>query len=377
MNPNEEKVVLKTTQADLDTLIGTQREEAIKEYKTDLIEKGFNPDTIEEEIKRFQTEGQVNSGVTLKEPKRFPIGRMANAIAKAHNSGKTPLQLMKDHADMTNDNSDLKLTLNVMEKTYQSNDGNRLAELHNEAKTIGISSLLDGGSSMFGLDLEVDKLLRDTSVLFQIEGAKNRQLVNGEYKRRVQTSGTTGYWVGEAEGPTKSKAQYETKIYRAKMVAGFTDITKASILLGNANQDREAQEELIESISEMIDQTFFSGKGTEFQPKGISTLTGKVSQQATASATALQVGQDLDNLYGTMAGPTNKIKFRNPYYLGTELQRVKYAGMTSANGVIMPYAKDLNSLGILGSGKFLSSNAVSNDNKKLYLIDCFLQVMPE
>lgn len=282
------------TPDEIKTKLQEAKDEGRKAFENEIKEKGLDFENIDEIIKSLNEPKTTNVTVGEDREKHYPLGKVAiaSAYAKLHTNGKTAIEVMKDEADMSGDEIGLKLALNAMHKTYQSQDGNRLKTFEHEVKQIGLATLLDGSGSDFGMDLEVSPLLRPASTLFQLEGTKRRTLVNGEYRKQVRQTGMNGYWVGEADDVTESEGTTTELIHRAKRAAGFTTLSKSAVLLSNKSLERDAQDELIEAVSEAVDQAFFTGTGSNFQPLGLANLTGVATQDATASATAIQVGQD-------------------------------------------------------------------------------------
>lgn len=361
------EVMVELTQADLDTQLKSTGDQAIQKYKDELIEKGFNPDNIEKDFKDAQKQPQTVIG-TVKEAKSYPLGFLAYATAEAKMNRMTVPEVIQKHIKFTDDDREAKKALNVMHKTFKSNDGEKLEVFMQELKTIGMANMIsDGLGSDGGYDLEIAELLKPESVLFNITEAKQRTLVNGSWTKRVKTSGMTGYWLGETEGATDTKSGFKEITLRAKRAGALTTISKIALNLSNKDLQREAQEDLLEALGETVDTAFFTGSGTIHQPLGLDNRTGFVTQAATSSATISQINQDLGNLRSKMVRALNRIQA--PYWIGTETQKIQYALKETANGVPANFAKDLDSKGLLSGYRFLNSNYVSTDDSVLWLID--------
>lgn len=358
------EVMVELTPAELDTQLKSTGEQAVQKYKDELIEKGFNPDNIEKDFKDAQKQPQTTATVT-KEADTFNIGLQALVMAKARAEGRSPMAIVKE---FSNENPEQARSLvQSMNKTYKSHGSSKLETFDYDLKTLEMSSLLDGVGSNGGYDTEVAPLLRANGVVFNLQGAKYKTLVNGTYTKRIITDGISGEWVGETTSPTEDKQQYSEFTLSAKKAAALTTISKTYIRLSDKNIQKETQDELLAGLTETVDTAFFTGSGSLYQPKGLNNVTGFKTNAATSSATAIETGQDLYTLKAKMLEAN--IKMLNPYWIGTEYQKLAYASKYTANGQIMNYSKDLETRGVLAGANYMSSNYVSTDNSVLWLID--------
>lgn len=362
--------VIKVTKKDLDAKLIEAKDlgktEGAEAYKQELIDKGFNPDNIGAEVKKALAQPTTVIG-SAKEAKSFPLGFLAYATAEAKMNRMTVPEVIQKHINVTGDDTDARLALHTLHKTYSSQDGEKLKAFESDIKTIGMATLLDGIGSDGGYDLEIAELLRPESVLFQLQGAKNVSLQNGSYTKRINTDGIDAYWLGETEGATDNKGKYKEITLRAKRAGALTTISKASLNLSNKNLQQEAEQDLIAGLGELVDRAFFTGLGSSHQPLGLNNRTGFATHPATATATPIEVGNDLDSLKAKILA--ENIRLRNPYWLGTASQKIHYGSKYTANGQIMHYGVDLATKGILSGVPFLASNYVSTDDSVLWLID--------
>jgi len=116
------------------------------------------------------------------------------------------------------------------------------------------------------------ELLRNKCVVLQLARQLNGLVGNVDIPR--QTSGASGYWVGEDTAPTASDATFDQLQLRMKTVGGNTYVTRNMIKQTTMDMEAFVREDLATALALAIDKAALYGTGTTNQPKGLALTTG-------------------------------------------------------------------------------------------------------
>jgi len=110
---------------------------------------------------------------------------------------------------------------------------------------------------------------------------------------RVNTSGTTAYWVGETGKATKSELALGQVKMTAKKMKCEAVISNDLLRFADIRADAEVERDMAQAIATLEDVTFFTGKGTDHEPKGLLKWMLPANTKASTGIGANQVKPDL------------------------------------------------------------------------------------
>lgn len=115
-------------------------------------------------------------------------------------------------------------------------------------------------------------LLRNRAVL--LRNARTLGGLVGNVDIPKQTSGATGYWIGEGDDAQETGIELGMVSLKPKTVAAYSDVTRR--LLKQSSMDAEAmlRDDLAIALALNIDKAGFYGSGSEYQPRGLANYDG-------------------------------------------------------------------------------------------------------
>ncbi len=89
-----------------------------------------------------------------------------------------------------------------------------------------------------------------------------------------QTSGGTGFWIGEAGNASETTAGLGNIILTPKTVAAYTDVTRRLLMQSSKDAEALLRDNLAKSLALTLDLAGYYGTGTANQPLGLGNYTG-------------------------------------------------------------------------------------------------------
>ena len=89
-----------------------------------------------------------------------------------------------------------------------------------------------------------------------------------------QTSGGTGYWIGEGGNASETTAGLGNIILSPKTVAAYTDVTRRLLMQSSKDAEALLRDNLAKSLALTLDLAGYYGTGTANQPLGLANYTG-------------------------------------------------------------------------------------------------------
>lgn len=132
------------------------------------------------------------------------------------------------------------------------------------------------GGYMVGTELLTGSfvdVLRNLMVLRQA-GARVMTGLVGEIDIPKKAVGSTAYWVGEQEAPTKSTMEFGQIEGRPRTIAGYLVLSRRFLKQNSMDAEMMAREDLASSLAVGLDYTGFHGLGTAKTPMGLQYVTG-------------------------------------------------------------------------------------------------------
>ena len=148
---------------------------------------------------------------------------------------------------------------------------------------------------------DIIDLLRPASVI-RAAGAPVYPMPRGTLNLPKLTSGSTAYYVGEAQDITKSEQAGGHIVLSAKKLAALVPISNDLLLTDLGNQaDTLVRQDMVAQIATKEDVTFLRGAGTQYAPKGLryQIASGNVLTM-TATPTYLTVDYDFSRMINAL-----------------------------------------------------------------------------
>jgi len=142
---------------------------------------------------------------------------------------------------------------------------------------IGITSAsgYTGGTQTVATNLLASsfiELLRNRTVALQLGSTLSGLVGNIDIPK--QTSGTTGYWIGEDASANLEDVEFGLIELRGKTVASKSEITRKMLMQSSVDVESLVRQDLALGLGRTIDTAFFYGDGNSASPKGIKHQTG-------------------------------------------------------------------------------------------------------
>lgn len=214
-------------------------------------------------------------------PKGINFARSVICLAVAQGNTEFAAQLAERHySDDKRIAQFLRLTpeMKAAVPAAYVGDAGGWAEDIAEAQTIG-SDFID--------------YLRPMTVVDRLTGFRR---VPFNVKVSRQTTGQSGYWVGEAKPTPLTSGVFDTVTMGFTKVGGISVMSKEQMRLSNINAEATIRDDLARAVVAKLDSTFV---GTAAASAGVSPagLLNSVSAQTSAGNTADDVREDLALLY--------------------------------------------------------------------------------
>lgn len=198
---------------------------------------------------------------------------------------------------------------------------------------------------------EFVEFLRPMNVLDRINGFRR---VPFNVKVSRQTTGQSGYWVGEALPTPLTKGVFDTVTMGKTKVGAISVMSKEQMRFSNINAEAAVRDDLARAVAAKMDSSFLgAGAGTaNVEPAG---LVNGVTGTASAGATADDVRTDLVNLFEPFSAAN--ISRSGITYVTTENLHYAVLVMRSSLGV-NEFPGVTAEGGTLDGRPFLSSNHI-------------------
>lgn len=96
------------------------------------------------------------------------------------------------------------------------------------------------------------------------------------FKLPRQNAGSSGYWVGEQEDVTKSKATIDHVPFTPKTCGAHTVLSRKFLLQSVINGEQFAVNDLVATMAKTLETAALNGSGSSNQPKGILKYGGAI-----------------------------------------------------------------------------------------------------
>lgn len=227
-------------------------------------------------------DGNKPIGLTDKETRSFSFGKLIRYLCdpaekSAREAAKFEIEACEAAAENVTHRS-LKGTMIPVEVLTTPLVENR--QLHGERGTNTISVKTGAGYTGTGgnaiqttlLASSFIDLLRNRTVLMQLCMGLGGLLGNVDIPK--QSTGTSGYWIGEDEDATKNDIDLGIVSLRPKTVANYGEITRKMLTQPSIGIELLLRSDLAKGLALAIDRAGFYGDGTGNAPVGIKSTAG-------------------------------------------------------------------------------------------------------
>ncbi|UTW43157.1 phage major capsid protein [bacterium SCSIO 12844] len=156
-------------------------------------------------------------------------------------------------------------------------------------------SIANGGAPLVGTELRASSfidLLRDKSIMMNI--AQRLSGLRGNIAIPRQTQGSNITWVGEKQNVDEGELTVDQIHLSAKRLGVFLEISRE--LLTNSSIDAETmvRNDLLAAVAQGIDTAALYGTGADFQPLGLTSVSGITAAQYAGENPSLKDYIDLE-----------------------------------------------------------------------------------
>ena len=184
-------------------------------------------------------------------------------------------------------------------------------------------------------------MLRKKCVILQLARQLNGLVGNIDIPK--QTAGTSGYWVGEDEAPTKTNAAFGTLQLRMKTVGANSYITRTMLKQSSMDIEQLVREDLAAALALKIDEAAFYGTGSSNQPKGLKNITGINSKEFNADYPTFGELVDMETEISKDNADVEDMAYVvAPTARGHFKQTLKFPTSTNAGGTIWEQGNNIN-----------------------------------
>ena len=315
----------------------------------EFIKNGKDLEAFKTELLDMQAKKALNAngkygqiGIETKEARNFSFSRLINAVVNPNDRTAQNAAAFEFEA------------CNEAAKKYgrtQSENGNGL-RIPFEA----LSAPLVGRNASNELTTTDGDALIQTTLLSSsfIELLRNKcyalQLgypipgLQGNLSIPKQTAGASGYWVGEKEAPTVSKAGFATVDFAMKTVGGLSYVTRQMVKQSSIGIEALIRNDLATALALAIDKAVFYGAAANNkEPKGLKNITGvNVVEFAGENPTFGELVDMETKIAIANADVSNMHYIVNPAMRGYAKQTLKFTNSTNAGGTIWEPGNTLN-----------------------------------
>lgn len=213
---------------------------------------GVNPD--EASKARVPAMSGVRVTSNLEPGVRFARKAMALARAKSVGWGQTPEMVYRADRRWMDTAPEVALALKTAVNAADSTTATWASEL----------------AYAQNIDSEFVEFMRPMTLVGRIQGWRN---VPFNIRVASQTSGTTGYWVGQGKGIKPSAAATSSISLGITKVAGLTAITKELAMLSSPNAELMVRNDLAREVQEQLDDALIdpdNGGETNVKPASLT-----------------------------------------------------------------------------------------------------------
>lgn len=233
------------------------------------------------------------------------------------------------------------------------------------------TSDLDAGGSIVP-EVIADEIIQylNNNAVVRKAGAGVLDMPNGNVKFPKFTTGVVGYWKGEATPTTSATPTTGSVSLSSKILAVDIPISNQLLRYSGNNTAREIQNLLLQGIVATEDKGFLNGKGSSYEPLGLSSQIASGNQiAATGSATGVQIKSDLLKLIKSLLG--NNVPMLRPAWIMHPRDFVALQSQVDGSNNEMRYSIELQTNKTLFGYPVLTTNNVdiASDKTEIYLID--------
>lgn len=212
-------------------------------------------------------DGSADIGMTDKEVRQYSFVKVLRALAApsdraAQEAAAFEFEASRAAADMAGRQpKGIMVPADVLRRSLNSSTSGT-----NAGDTGGFSIATNLLSQSF-----ID-MLRNRTVAMQLGTSMGG--LNGNVDIPRQSSGASGYWIGEDEAATLDNLEMDQISMTAKTVAAMSEITRKLLQQSSLDVEALVRRDLATALALTIDKAFFYGTGSNNQPRGIVNYAG-------------------------------------------------------------------------------------------------------
>lgn len=276
-------------------------------------------------------------GLTVEEAQNFSFTNLINALANpsdrdAQKAAENEFKMCEKAAEKYGaKNKGLVIPVEALLVSRPKNDASTNVDTTNAGALVGTTLKTDSFIEM----------LRKKCVILQLARQLNGLVGNIDIPK--QTAGTSGYWVGEDEAPTKTNAAFGTLQLRMKTVGANSYITRTMLKQSSMDIEQLVREDLAAALALKIDEAAFYGTGSSNQPKGLKNITGINSKEFNADYPTFGELVDMETEISKDNADVEDMAYVvAPTARGHFKQTLKFPTSTNAGGTIWEQGNNIN-----------------------------------
>lgn len=276
-------------------------------------------------------------GLTVEEAQSFSFTNLINALANpsdrdAQKAAENEFKMCEKAAEKYGaKNKGLVIPVEALLVSRPKNDASTNVDTTNAGALVRTTLKTDSFIEM----------LRKKCVILQLARQLNGLVGNIDIPK--QTAGTSGYWVGEDEAPTKTNAAFGTLQLRMKTVGANSYITRTMLKQSSMDIEQLVREDLAAALALKIDEAAFYGTGSSNQPKGLKNITGINSKEFNADYPTFGELVDMETEISKDNADVEDMAYVvAPTARGHFKQTLKFPTSTNAGGTIWEQGNNIN-----------------------------------
>lgn len=276
-------------------------------------------------------------GLTVEEAQNFSFTNLINALANpsdrdAQKAAENEFKMCEKAAEKYGaKNKGLVIPVEALLVSRPKNDASTNVDTTNAGALVRTTLKTDSFIEM----------LRKKCVILQLARQLNGLVGNIDIPK--QTAGTSGYWVGEDEAPTKTNAAFGTLQLRMKTVGANSYITRTMLKQSSMDIEQLVREDLAAALALKIDEAAFYGTGSSNQPKGLKNITGINSKEFNADYPTFGELVDMETEISKDNADVEDMAYVvAPTARGHFKQTLKFPTSTNAGGTIWEQGNNIN-----------------------------------